>query len=151
MGPLTPEMRKRAYEQMGDLKYEITWTTLAEYLRELERRGVSTNVASFIGATTIREYVIGLEDKQPTPEQLQAFLTDGARGFHEELHRVFVGPQFVEVAPSGAADDPDVGDPRLLAGVHGQAEHAFLHALGNRRALRDAARRHRMHGEREGR
>jgi N-acyl-D-amino-acid deacylase len=70
MGPLTPEMKKRASEQMGDLKYDITWTTLSEYLRELERRGVSQNVASFIGATTIREHVIGLADKRPTPAQL---------------------------------------------------------------------------------
>ena len=70
MGPLTPEMKQRAIEQMGDLKYEITWTTLSEYLRELEKRGVSQNVASFIGATTIREHVIGLEDRKPTPAQL---------------------------------------------------------------------------------
>ena len=67
MGPLTPEMKQRAIEQMGDIKYDITWTTLAEYLQELERRGVSQNVASFIGATTIREHVIGLEDAKPTP------------------------------------------------------------------------------------
>lgn len=70
MGPLNEEMKKRAYEEMGNLKYEITWTTLSEYLKDLERRGVSSNVASFIGATTIREYVIGLEDKKPSPEQL---------------------------------------------------------------------------------
>ena len=71
MGPLNEAMKKRAYEQMGDVKYEITWTTLAEYLKELERRGVSQNVASYIGATTIREHVIGLEDRKPTPEQLE--------------------------------------------------------------------------------
>lgn len=71
MGPLNAEMKKRAVEQMGDIKYEITWTTLSEYLKELERRGVSQNVASFIGATTIREHVIGLEDRKPTPAQLQ--------------------------------------------------------------------------------
>ena len=70
MGPLTPEMKQRAIEQMGDLKYDITWTTLSEYLRELEKRGVSQNVASFVGATTIREHVIGLEDRKPTPAQL---------------------------------------------------------------------------------
>jgi N-acyl-D-aspartate/D-glutamate deacylase len=70
MGPLTPGMKQRAVEQMGDLKYDITWTTLSEYLRELEKRGVSQNVASFIGATTIREHVIGLEDKKPTAAQL---------------------------------------------------------------------------------
>jgi N-acyl-D-amino-acid deacylase len=70
MGPLNEEMKKRAYEEMGNLRYEITWTTLSEYLKDLERRGVSSNVASFIGATTIREHVIGLEDKTPTSEQL---------------------------------------------------------------------------------
>jgi N-acyl-D-amino-acid deacylase len=71
MGPYTDVMKKRVVEQMGDLKYDITWTTLSEYLKHLERRGVSPNVASFIGATTIREHVIGLEDKKPTPGQLE--------------------------------------------------------------------------------
>jgi N-acyl-D-aspartate/D-glutamate deacylase len=70
MGPLTPEMKRRMIEQMGDLKYSITWTSLSEYLTHLEEQGVSQNVASFIGATTIREHVIGLEDKPATPEQL---------------------------------------------------------------------------------
>ncbi len=70
MGPLNDTMKKRMVEEMGDIKYEITWTTLAEYLKDLERRGVSTNVASFVGATTIREHVIGLEDKKPTAQQL---------------------------------------------------------------------------------
>ena len=70
MGPLNDTMKQRITKEMGDIKYEITWTTLSEYLRELERRGISTNVASFIGATTIREHVIGLEDKKPTPEQI---------------------------------------------------------------------------------
>jgi N-acyl-D-amino-acid deacylase len=72
MGPLNDAMKRRMVAEMGDIQYEITWTTLAEYLQELERRGVSTNVASFIGATTIREHVIGLEDKKPTPAQLDA-------------------------------------------------------------------------------
>ena len=70
MGPLTSEMKRRAVEQMGDLKYSIIWTSLSEYLKQLEERGVSQNVASYIGATTIREHVIGLEDKQATPAQL---------------------------------------------------------------------------------
>jgi N-acyl-D-amino-acid deacylase len=70
MGPLTDEMKKRRLYQQGDIKYEIAWTTLAEYLTYLEKRGVSQNFASFIGAPTIREYVIGLEDRPPTPGQL---------------------------------------------------------------------------------
>lgn len=71
MGPLSDEMKQRAKAEQGDLKFDIEWTTLAEYLQFLERRGVSPNVASYIGATTIREHVIGLEDKKATPEQMQ--------------------------------------------------------------------------------
>ncbi|HET7220313.1 MAG TPA: D-aminoacylase [Vicinamibacterales bacterium] len=70
MGPLNDAMKKRIVDEMGDIKYDITWTTLSEYLQQLEQRGISTNAASFVGATTIREHVIGLEDKKPTPEQL---------------------------------------------------------------------------------
>jgi N-acyl-D-amino-acid deacylase len=70
MGPVNDRVRERMIRQQIDIKYDIKWNTLAEYLHYLEKRGVSCNVASFIGATTIREYVIGFEDKQPTPEQL---------------------------------------------------------------------------------
>src|SRR5438045_5320372 len=70
MGPLNDRMKTRLIREQTDIKFEIKWNTLAEYLHYLERRGISCNVASFLGATTVREYVIGLEDKQPTPEQL---------------------------------------------------------------------------------
>jgi N-acyl-D-amino-acid deacylase len=70
MGPLNDQMKQRRRNAQGDVKYEITWSTLAEYLTWLERRGISQNIASFIGAPTIREYVIGLDDKPPTAEQL---------------------------------------------------------------------------------
>src|SRR6185312_9832875 len=65
MGPLSDEMKQRRASSQGDLKFGIEWTTLAEYLNYLEKKGISQNVASFIGAPTIREYVIGLEDKPP--------------------------------------------------------------------------------------
>jgi len=71
MGPLSEVMKTRRQADQGDLKYNIEWTSLAEYLTYLEKRGIAQNVASFIGATTIREYVIGLEDKPPTPAQLE--------------------------------------------------------------------------------
>jgi len=70
MGPLTDRMKTWMKSEQGDLKYEIAWTSLADYLKYLEKKGVSQNVASFIGATTVRRYVIGDEDKAPTPEQL---------------------------------------------------------------------------------
>jgi N-acyl-D-amino-acid deacylase len=70
MGPLNADMKKRMKESQGDIRYDIEWTTLAEYLRWLEHRGVSQNVASFLGATTVRMYVLGYEDRQPTPREL---------------------------------------------------------------------------------
>jgi N-acyl-D-amino-acid deacylase len=70
MGPLSDEMKRRWKAEQTNIKYDIEWTGLCEYLRWLERRGVSQNVASFIGATTIREHVIGLEDRRPTPAEL---------------------------------------------------------------------------------
>jgi N-acyl-D-amino-acid deacylase len=70
MGPVNDRVREHKISEQTDIKYDITWNTLAEYLQYLEKRGVSCNVASFVGATTIREYVLGYKDKQPTPEQL---------------------------------------------------------------------------------
>lgn len=71
MGPLNEAMKKESKERQGDIKYDITWTTLGEYLEHLVERGVSCNVASFVGATTVRIYVLGYEDRPPTEEELQ--------------------------------------------------------------------------------
>ena len=71
MGPLSDEMKKTQLASQGDIKFDIPWTTLAEYLNYLETRGISQNVASFVGAGTVRAHVIGLEDKPPTPAQLE--------------------------------------------------------------------------------
>ena len=70
MGPLNDRMKKQAVEQQGDFKYPIEWTTLGEYLNMLERRGTSVNVASYVGATTVRQHELGDGDVDPTPEQL---------------------------------------------------------------------------------
>jgi N-acyl-D-amino-acid deacylase len=70
MGPVNDRVREKMLRDQKDIHYPISWTTLADYLKFLEKRGVSCNVASFIGATTIRENVIGFEDKAPTPQQL---------------------------------------------------------------------------------
>jgi N-acyl-D-amino-acid deacylase len=71
MGPLTESMRARRLAAQGDLRYPITWTTLHEGMLDLEKRGVSANFASSVGAATLREYAVGLDDKRATPEQLQ--------------------------------------------------------------------------------
>src|SRR5438045_2920763 len=70
MGPMNDRVREFMLKQQADIKYDITWNTLTEYLRFLEKRGISCNVASFIGATTIRQNVIGFDDRPPTPREL---------------------------------------------------------------------------------
>ena len=70
MGPLTPEMKRRAIKRQGDIKYPIRWNTLGQYLEYLERKGVTPNVASFVGATTVRVHELGEKDVDPTPARL---------------------------------------------------------------------------------
>jgi N-acyl-D-amino-acid deacylase len=69
MGPLTDEMKEEV-EAQSLLGHPVEWTTLGEYLEHLERRGVSPNVASFVGSATVREHVIGADDRAPTHEEL---------------------------------------------------------------------------------
>ena len=71
MGPLNEAMRKELIEQQGDLKFDVPWTTLGEYLEHLEKLGVSPNVASFVGATTVRIHELGYANRAPTPEELE--------------------------------------------------------------------------------
>jgi len=71
MGPLNNAMKEEIIEDQVDIKYDIKWTTLGEYLEYLERRGVSTNVASFVGNGGVRQYVMGYENRPPTDQELQ--------------------------------------------------------------------------------
>jgi N-acyl-D-amino-acid deacylase len=75
MGPFNDEMKKQTVEQQGDVKYPIAWTTLAQYLDYLVKRGISPNVASFIGATTVRVHEIGYEDRPPSAAELDRMRT----------------------------------------------------------------------------
>lgn len=79
MGPVNARMKADALEQQGDIRYPIEWTTLGGYLDHLEKRGITPNVASFVGATTVRIHELGEGDVKPTPEQLarmQALVRD---------------------------------------------------------------------------
>ncbi|HET9986644.1 MAG TPA: D-aminoacylase [Longimicrobiales bacterium] len=71
MGPLSDTMKTIAKAQQGDIKYDIPWTTLGEYLEYLEKKGISPNVASFVGATTVRVHEVGYADRAPTPAELE--------------------------------------------------------------------------------
>ena len=92
MGPLNDAMRADMISTQSDVHFDVEWTTLAEYLEFLEQRGISTNVASFLGAGTPREYVIGHEDRPPTPDELEQMrdivrqaMEEGAMGVASSL------------------------------------------------------------------
>ncbi len=87
MGPLSEAMKQEALEQQGDIKYPIEWTTLGEYFDFLTRRGIAPNVASFVGASTVRVHVVGYQNRAPTPAELRRMqelvaqgMDDGAMG-----------------------------------------------------------------------
>jgi N-acyl-D-amino-acid deacylase len=91
-GPWTPEMKKLAKARQTDIQYDITWTSLDEYLQHLQNKGVALNVASFIGAETARVHVLGEGDVDPTPAQLEQMralvrqaMEDGALGVGASL------------------------------------------------------------------
>src|SRR6478672_2832992 len=92
MGPWNAEMKRLAVKRQGDIKYPIRWTTLAQYLEYLQKKGVTPNVASFVGATTVRVHELGEKDVQPTPAQLTRMralvrqaMKDGAMGVGSSL------------------------------------------------------------------
>lgn len=92
MGPLNDQMKREMRNSQGDIRFSVEWTTLGEYLDYVVRKGVSTNVASFVGATTLRVYAVGYEDRRPTPPELQrmrglarAAMQEGAVGVSSAL------------------------------------------------------------------
>ena len=92
MGPLTDDMRAEELSQQADIKYNITWHTLDEGLEALVARGISPNVASFIGAATPRVNVLGRSNRAPTPAELDRMrdltakaMQDGALGVASAL------------------------------------------------------------------
>jgi N-acyl-D-amino-acid deacylase len=105
MGPANAAVKKRMKAEQTDIKYDIEWTTLGEYLTFLQRKGISQNVASFVGAATVREYVLGLENKKPTADDLAQMrrlveleMRDGALGVGTAL----------EYAPAYYADTEEL-------------------------------------------
>jgi len=70
MGPLSESMKQEALERQGSIKYDISWTTLGQYLDFLEARGISPNVASYVGATTLRIHEVGYDNRPATEDEL---------------------------------------------------------------------------------
>lgn len=82
-GPLSEEMAANIKSRQGDIKYDVEWRSLGEYLEYLERRGVSPNIASFVGATTVRVHELGHANRAPNADEL-ARMQDLVRGAMEE-------------------------------------------------------------------
>jgi N-acyl-D-amino-acid deacylase len=129
MGPLNEAMKKEAREQQGDLKFDIAWTTLAEYLQHLEKKGVSPNIASFVGATTVRIHEVGFADREPTPEELDRMralvrqaMRDGALG---------VGSSLI-YPPAFYAKTPELVELCKVAAEYGGVYISHMRSEGNR-------------------
>jgi N-acyl-D-amino-acid deacylase len=101
MGPLNEAMVADRLKQQGDIRYPIEWRSLGGYFDWLTRRGVATNIASFVGATTVRTHVLGEGDVDPTPAQLDQMrelvrqaMDEGALGVGSSL--IYVPATFAE-------------------------------------------------------
>ena len=129
MGPITDEMRAGIVARQGDFKFDVPWTTLAEYLEYLEQRGISTNVASFVGATSVRVHEIGAADRSPTDTELAVMqnlvreaMREGAMG---------VGSSLI-YAPAFYADTEELIALMQAAAEYGGMYISHMRSEGNR-------------------
>jgi N-acyl-D-amino-acid deacylase len=129
MGPLNERMRQEALEQQGDIRYDIEWTTLGEYLDYLVGRGVSTNVASFVGATTVRIHVLGYEDRPPTPEELDEMRALVRQGMEEGA--VGLGSSLI-YPPAFYADTDELIELAKVAAEYDGMYISHMRSEGNR-------------------
>jgi N-acyl-D-amino-acid deacylase len=128
-GPLNDRMKATLVEEQGDIKYDIAWTTLAEHLDHLVDRGVSTNIASFVGATTVRDHVLGQANRDPTPVEL-----DTMRGLVDQAMRegaLGVGSSLI-YAPAFYAKTPELVELVKVAASHGGMYISHMRSEGNR-------------------
>ncbi len=133
MGPLTTAMKKEMKEGQEDITYEIPWTTLGEYLDFLETKGVSTNIASFLGNGTLREYTIGYENRPPTDSEMETMKTLTRQAMEEGA--VGLSTSLIYV-PSGHANTEEIIE---LAKVVSEYDGMYIsHIRGEEGGLLDA-------------
>jgi N-acyl-D-amino-acid deacylase len=129
MGPLNEAMKKEMKASQGDIKYDIKWTSLGEYMQHLEQRGVSPNIASFVGATTVRIHELGYADRPPTDdelkrmqEQVRKAMLEGALGLGSSLI----------YAPAFYADTEELIALCKVAAAHNGMYITHMRSEGNR-------------------
>ena len=128
-GPLNDEMKLLAVEQQADIRFDIEWTTLREYLEHLVDRGISTNVASFVGATTVRIHELGFEDRPPTDEELERMKALVARAMQDGA--LGLGTSLI-YAPAFYASTEELVALARVAGEHGGRYISHMRSEGNR-------------------
>jgi N-acyl-D-amino-acid deacylase len=128
-GPCTPALKAEMVKFQGDIRYDITWDTLGGFLETLERRGVSCNVASFVGAATVRECVVGFGDRAPSRAELDRMrnlveraMVEGALG---------VGSALI-YAPGSYAQTDELVALCEAAGRHGGMYISHMRSEGDR-------------------
>lgn len=128
-GPLTDTMKKIEERQQDDIKYKVEWTSLKDYLEYLQKKGVSTNVASFVGASTIRENVLGDADRAPDPAELEKMkslvkqaMEEGAMG---------IGAALI-YAPGFYAKTDELVELCKVAAPYGGSYISHIRSEGNR-------------------
>ena len=128
-GPFNEAMKEESVKRQADIYYDIEWTTLGEYLEFLVAGGVSPNVASFVGATTVRVHVLDYEDRPPNAEELEEMrrlvreaMEEGALG---------VGSSLI-YAPAFYADTEELIELAKVAAEYGGIYISHLRSEGNR-------------------
>ncbi len=129
MGPLNESMRKEALSSQGDLKFEIPWTSLGDYLQHLEDKGVSPNVASYVGATTLRIHEMGYEYRPPTQEELERMKTLARQAMEEGA--IGIGSSLI-YAPAFYAETEELIELCKAIRPYGGSYITHMRSEGNR-------------------
>ena len=127
-GPLTDQMKALEVTSQGDIKFDVAWTTLGDYLEHLEGKGVSPNIASFVGATTLRVHEIGYEDRPPTADELDR-MRDLVRRAMEE-GAIGIGSSLI-YAPGFYAQTDELIELTKVAAEYGGLYISHMRSEGN--------------------
>jgi N-acyl-D-amino-acid deacylase len=129
MGPLNESMKTALIKRQGSIKYDVQWTTLGEYLEFLEAKGISPNVASYVGATTLRVHEVGYDDRPPTDEELARMQDLADQAMREGA--LGIGSSLI-YAPANFADTDEIIALVKVAAAYGGAYISHIRSEGNR-------------------
>jgi N-acyl-D-amino-acid deacylase len=129
MGPNNDRMKKEQTARQGDIKFDITWNTLGQYLDTLAARGVSTNIASFVSAATVRTKEVGQDNRPPTPEELDRMRADVRQAMDEGAMGLTTALIYV---PGVFAKTDELVELAKVASASGGMYISHLRSEGNR-------------------